>query len=120
MSTRIVALPIAAVLSLLSTVAAAHVAPAGPACVMPPAGPTEKDTVYYLSTIAEQLTYAKLREDTPRRASVVAVPGLQKGTRLSVWSGVGPLTPMLCPTTSSLCPAPSQLMSRLDAVGCRP
>jgi len=120
MTTRIVALPIAAVLSVLGTLASAHVAPVPPAFVMPQAGPTEVDRAYYYSTIGQELTYAKIRQDAARKVDVTAPsPKPRVGTRHQAPSTVHPLCPLLCPPVSNLCPAPSRLLSRLEAAGCR-
>jgi len=120
MPTRIVALTIAAVLSLLSTLAAGHVAPVPPACAVPQTGPTEVDRAYYYSTIGQELTYAKIQQDAARKRVVAAPsPRPPMGSRPQVPSVTGPLSPLLCPPVPALCPAPSRLLSRLEAAGCR-
>lgn len=120
MSTRIAGTHIAAVLSLLSTLAAAQVAPVPPALVTPQMAPTELDKAYYYSTIGQELAYAKVREDAASKADAAAPnakPDL--GTWLQARCAISPLAPILCPPVSVLCPAPSRLLSRLEAAGCR-
>ena len=63
MSTRIVGMHVAAVLALLSTVAAAQpVSPFPPGTLVTP-GPTELDKAYQYSMIGQELAYAKIREN---------------------------------------------------------
>ena len=131
MSPRIAGMHIAVVLALLGNTVAADVAPVpastllgpGPVLVLPvtpQVGPTEVDKAYYYSTIGQELTYAKIREDAARKVDVAAPnPKPQVGTGLRVPCGVSPLSPILCPPVSALCPAPSRLLSRLEAAGCR-
>jgi len=120
MSTRIVGTHIAVVLSLLSTLAAAQVAPFPPALVAPQTGPTELDRAYYYSTIGQELAYAKVREDAARKPDAPAPNAKpETGTGLQAPCAVSPLAPILCPPVFVLCPAPSRLLSRLEAAGCR-
>jgi hypothetical protein len=122
---------IAVVLALLSSTVAADVAPVpagtllgpGPVLVLPvplQTGPTEVDKAYYYSTIGQELAYAKIREDAARKVDVAAPnPKPQVGTRLQAPSVIDPLSALLRPPVSALCPAPSRLLSRLEAAGCR-
>ena len=62
MSTRIVGIHIAAVLALLSSVAAGPVSPFPPSSLAVP-GPNELDKAYQYSMIGQELAYAKIREN---------------------------------------------------------
>lgn len=131
MSTRIVGTHIAVFLALLCGIAAAQVASVPPGVVVgpgavvvlpttPQAGPTEVDRAYYYSTIGQELSYAKIREDAASKpANLASNEKPQVGTGLQAPSGVDPLSSAFCPAIFCLCPAPSRLMSRLDAAGYR-
>jgi len=136
MSTRIVGVCIAAVLALLTSIAAAQVLPAPPdvlvgqgqaviELITPRPGPTPMDKAYYYSTIGQELAYAKIREDAARKPNVAAanpkpqIGGGLPSSLLPTPSGVSPLSSVFCPAVSSLCPLPSRLAGRLEAVGYR-
>ena len=136
MSTRIVGTHIAAVTVLLGGIAAGQVisvppgVPLAPGAAMialaaPQTGPTEMDRAYYYSTIGQELTYAKVREQAAKKPDK-PVPSVKPPAGGSVPSsplqppgGVHPLSSVFCPSVSALCPSPSRLMSRLEAAGCR-
>jgi len=125
MSTRIVGMHIAAVLTLLCGIAAAQpVSPFPPGVLVVP-GPTELDKAYQYSMIGQELAYAKMRENTASKPEgAVPNPKPQIGggfpsSLLATPSGVSPLSSAFNPAVSSLCPPPSWLVSRLEAAGYR-
>ncbi len=125
MSTRIVGIHIAAVLALLSTVAAAQpVSPFPPAFLAAPR-PNEVDKAYQYSIIGQELAYAKIREYAAGKPDGIAPnpkPQIGAGLPFSLLpapSGVNPLSSAFNPAVSSLCPPPSWLVNRLEAAGYR-
>ena len=128
MSKRIVGTHLAAVLAFLGGIAAADVAPIalvgpGHAVILPNPSqpqPTELDKAYYYSTIGQELAYAKVRENAAQQTPAAAPKSKsQAGIGLGAPSAVSPLFSAFCPGISTLCPAPSRLLSRLEAAGCR-
>ncbi len=123
MSMRIAGMHVAAVLALLSTVAAAQpVSPFPPGFVIGPR-PTELDKAYYYSAIGQELAYARIREyatrqpDNPAPNPKPQIGGGPPSSLLPAPSGVSSLSSVFCPAVSSLCPSPSRLASRLEAAG---
>jgi hypothetical protein len=117
MSTRIAGMHVAAFVVLLCSIATAQVLPQ----------PTEVDKAYYYSTIGQELAYAKIREDAyaarkPDKVAPSVKPQIGEGlppSPLQTPTTISPLSSRFCPGISALCPSPSQLMSRLEAAGCR-
>jgi hypothetical protein len=125
MSTRIVGTCIAAVLALLSAIAAGQpVAPLPPSFLAAPR-PNEVDKAFQYSTIGQELAYAKIRENAGGKRDGIASnpkPQIRAGfpsLLLPAPSGVSPLASGFNPAVSSLCPPPAWLVGRLEAAGYR-